>query len=244
MVIEFEHDEDRFLYRWENVWGSEDYELVEDDDEEEESRNGDYEIDRFSDIVRELQDIAPHIRWRITYAGIDFDNGSGKRWRVMCVLESQETEAEYILERYKAREDLSNYSYKDRYPDLYVTVSGEKELHPDVETFVRILEKVVNLKYPSNRIDTVSLLLGLRELLPQLYHAGTRLPRVSNAGDYCGNRNESFDFDFGRHEWFFCVDDPYGNKPTELILSSLSRRVDLVIAGIMAKCLDIDVEKV
>ena len=241
MVIELEHDEERFDYPWSIVTEGEIFPFIEDDEELE---NDDFDIDTYPKDVKELQHIAPHIRWRIGYVIGPYGAQDASMGSAIWVPDSQYNEAEYILKRCEDGDDLTNYSYKDKYPDLYVNIKGEKKLHPDVENFVKLSKEYASLMDTSGHVGIKELLVTLRELLPQLYHAGTRLPKIPNAADYYENRNDSFDFDFRQHDWFFCVDNPYGKEPAEKILSRLSKRVDLVVAGIMAKCLDIDVEKV
>ena len=49
-------------------------------------------------IVTELQQRYPRITWRISWDGIDFDDGSGRNWRVICVPEDEWSTAERMLD--------------------------------------------------------------------------------------------------------------------------------------------------
>ncbi len=46
----------------------------------------------------QLQHRYPRITWRITWGGIDFDDGSGRTWRVICVPEDEWATAERVLD--------------------------------------------------------------------------------------------------------------------------------------------------
>src|SRR3982751_2902542 len=98
MCVDLEHDEDRHSWTWEHVEESEDYILLP-------ARGHDYETDdyragEFVRIVRYLQRVAPHVRWRIGQAGSDEYGADPSQWRTICVPESQLSEAQQIFNKF------------------------------------------------------------------------------------------------------------------------------------------------
>ncbi|MFC1798366.1 DUF5063 domain-containing protein [Thermodesulfobacteriota bacterium] len=182
MVIDIEEDDDYQSIPWANIPDSEEYNFA---DKDEEYVDGIHYMEIYEGIVSELQDIAPHIRWRVTYDGTD--SGSiyfgGKRqtqWRVICVPESQYDEAVNIFERYLKEDDLSNYSDKDKYPSLFVPIDGEKQLHPDIEKFSNLANDFIELidSTQEQEYELKQLLVMFATLMPQIYAAAYKLPDV------------------------------------------------------------------
>src|SRR5688572_7318182 len=98
MSVDLEHDEDRDSWSWEHVEESEDYILLP-------ARGHDYATDdyrtgEFVRIVKYLQRVSPHVRWRIAFTGSDDDGADPSQWRMICVPESQLSEAQRIFNRF------------------------------------------------------------------------------------------------------------------------------------------------
>lgn len=51
-------------------------------------------------VVRSLQRRYPKIRWRTRQTGMDFDNGSARQWRVICVPDGEWARAERLLDKW------------------------------------------------------------------------------------------------------------------------------------------------
>ena len=113
MCVDVEHDEDRYSWTWEQVDGSEDYILLQARGHHNETN--DYRTGEFVKIVKYLQRVAPHVRWRIAFAGSDSYGANPSQWRIICVPESQLSEAQHIFTRFLNGDNLDNYCYTDKY---------------------------------------------------------------------------------------------------------------------------------
>lgn len=58
-------------------------------------------------VAKALQRRYPKIRWRIRWAGMDFDDGSGRQWRVICVPDGEWARAERLLDKWLSRSTRS-----------------------------------------------------------------------------------------------------------------------------------------
>lgn len=57
-----------------------------------------------SSVGRSLQRRYPKIRWRTRQAGMDFDSGPARQWRVICVPDGEWARAERLLDKWLSSE--------------------------------------------------------------------------------------------------------------------------------------------
>ncbi len=236
MCIYLDLDEDSYCFTWEKVEHSEDYcaasELgycSEEEEEDEEydtcrAANDDDDDDWYEDMVRYLQQISPHIRWRITVNGSDEYGASPSLWRIICVPEDQFQEAEYVFDRFLEGDNLDDYSYTDRFPEIYKKVPGEpSKLRNETARLYELLLQYETLMLCADEIDAESFFKTLNAVLPQIYHLGQLLPHVLkgsyNETCYCYKHFHSENI--LPYEKFFCIKDPFSrDKEVESVLLS------------------------
>ncbi|RLB40409.1 MAG: hypothetical protein DRH12_10105 [Deltaproteobacteria bacterium] len=222
LSFELEADEERHCYRWEIIEGSEDYNVLEsmgyDPDEENEHT---YE---YAKAIEYLQEVAPHIKWRITYDGTDSAGASPSQWRVICVPEHQIVEAQYIFDRFLNGDDLTNYSYTDRYPEIYERLTnGESKIKDDILQLFKALEDFQDTLYMAQDMDLQSFLENICIILPRIYIHASLLPYVREAFDLVDQGTVSLnkDIQLDKYNEFLFVHDPYKDETGEYWLSEL-----------------------
>jgi len=57
------------------------------------------------------------------------DGGGAKVVNHLCP-DIQEIEARYVIKRYRSGDDLTDYSYEEKYLGLYTKTDGEWKIHP------------------------------------------------------------------------------------------------------------------
>lgn len=161
-------------------------------------------------IFENLNRIAPHINWQIGWR--DHDLGS---YSVLEVPSDNYDEAENIIERYEAGEDLSNYSYKDKYPNTFINCNGVRKVNPCINNFYDLANEFVCMVDDFYNIELYDFVNRMIILLLKLYMAGRELKY-----DYCeGNiyNDQLFykELNFGKYDTFFDVEYVYGEKVVE-----------------------------
>lgn len=228
MTIEYTSDEDDSMYIWKKLEGSEDYNLKE-YGLIERNDDGEYDEGSFEECVAYLQKVTPHIAWRATDDGMEWDSGvgniKGKQWRVMCVPRQQYPEAEYILDRYLKGDDLTDYSNKDKYPDIYVLINGEKQIKPEIEHFFESLSKYSDLLANPGKYKLKELFEELVIILSKIYSLAYELAEVDNAIDfsYLGDFGSigTVNLDLGIYDTFFYLEDPFKRDVQDGLLSDM-----------------------
>lgn len=82
------------VLRWENLSNGNEHTLASERPNED-----------ILSIVEALKQRYHQITWRITSDGIDFDDGSGRTWRVICVPEHEWSTAERLLDEWLTSPD-------------------------------------------------------------------------------------------------------------------------------------------
>jgi hypothetical protein len=214
MTILLEEDNDIHCYRWYKLEYSEECILLEGREDED----GNYKEGEYEDIVEFMQQTAPHIRWR---AARNEDYRAGDEWFdgdsfFMYVPDDQYTEAGYILDRYLKGDDLTNYSYKDRYPEIYVLINGEKQIKPEIEQFYELLCEYEELLQRANEYSIKDFFINVVSLLPRIYSAAYKLPATAGPGDITHSyHNIIFDIDFGNYDEFLYLESSYRREIIE-----------------------------
>jgi hypothetical protein len=222
MYMDLEQDRESYLFVWENIEGSEDYNVLEKrgcDYEED-----DYETGEYAKAIRYLQKVSPNIRWRTTLDGTDSHGARPSQWRVICVPEDQYTEAQCIFYRFLAGDDLSNYCYTDKYPEIYDKLPNKQsKLKDNISKLYLLLLEFEESLFKKNKDDPRTLPEDMVLILPQIYYFANSLPHVSEA-PYLGPQGKmSFDdnVSLDPYDDFFCVPDPYERDIDTYLLSGL-----------------------
>lgn len=102
--IDLDSDENQLYFRWEKIDNSEDFSIFE----EISLINIESYIreNKYRGLVKYLQDLAPHIWWRITCHGCDEMFSGNSQWQVICVPEEQLWEAQNIFDRFREINDI------------------------------------------------------------------------------------------------------------------------------------------
>lgn len=135
--------------------------------------------------LKYLEKIAPHIKWRID---IEESDDFNINWHCVVVPDNQLREAEWIMKHYLNGDDLKNYSPMDQFPEIYVPAKGGKILHPDIQKFYDLCQRLGdiienNLNSQSSLFsnkqsdsDIENKLESLLDILAQIYLLGRKLP--------------------------------------------------------------------
>jgi hypothetical protein len=101
---------------------------------------------------------------------------------VICVPESQLGEAQTVFDRFLKRDNLDNYCYTDKYPEIYDKLSEhQSQLKPDIERLRELLEDFDHtFTYEGDLSRFVN---RMTVVLAELYVYGGRLPHVVDARD-------------------------------------------------------------
>jgi hypothetical protein len=220
--MDLEEDEERDFFRWENIEGSEDYIILEERGCKYEE--DDYETGEYSKIIKSLQEISPSIRWRVTFNGTDRYGARPSQWRVICVPEDQFTEAQYIFDRFLNGDDLSNYCYTDKYPEIYDKLPNKQsKLKENIISLHLLLSEFEETLFDKNRHNSSTLFNDLVSVLPQIYFYANSLPYISDAHDLGYQGSMSFDRNLilDQYDEFFYVPDPYNKSIEASLLSGL-----------------------
>jgi hypothetical protein len=181
-----EYEYERRSWDWSLIENSEQYLFLkdienndvdqDDEDQEDESEDADYDI-RYSKLLDDLPRLAPHIKWRLSLDGTDSPGAYPSQWGVIYVPDHQSIEAQYIFDRYIGGDNLTNYSYLDRFPAVY----QKGRLSPQIENFIEIVRDLAD---KHDKLRAKDLLRYLQGLLPRLYLAGIDLlDPLSNVHD-------------------------------------------------------------
>jgi hypothetical protein len=220
--MDLEEDEERSYFKWKNIQGSEDYVLLKERGENyEEDDDEMYEHDK---IIRHLQEVSPEILWRTTYDGTDSYGARPSQWRVICVPDSQWSEAQNIFDRFLKGDDLSNYCYTDKYPEIYDKLPNKQSKLKDnvVKLYKLLLEYEQALM--GGKLNLNSLFETLDSILPQIYFYANSLPYVSEARDLVEcyvTTSAGINISLEPYDEFFCVPNPYSEKVETFLLSDL-----------------------
>lgn len=121
-------------------------------------------------IIKDLQRLAPNIRWRTSWH--DHDYGE---YEVIEVPLSKISEAEYIVKKYEEGYDFSQYSYKNRFPNTFVEVSGEKVINPTIIAYYNVAKEFVSVVEDFQEIGLCNFVERMLMILPKLYLTGLNL---------------------------------------------------------------------
>ncbi len=184
MCVDLEHDDDPHGWTWEHIEGSADYILLP--ARGHDYKTDDYQTGEFVTIVKYLQRVASHVRWRITVAGSDDDGADPRQWRIICVPESQLPEAQQIFARFLSGDNLANYCYTDKYSEIYDKRQGQRsELKAEIVSLRDALVEYDEIL--SDESDLLRVLERLAVVLPRIYSCANQLPDVPHAPDFLGS---------------------------------------------------------
>lgn len=220
MILDLEDDERRHMWLWEHIQNSEDVTVLA-------SRGHDYQTDnyktgQFAQIVKHLQRVAPDILWRITFTGSDEDGVDPSQWRVICVPEGQYTEAQEVFDRFLDGENLDDYCYTDKYPEIYEKLPGKES---------RLNDMIVVMR--KSMVDYIDILDTETELpqfvekmaltLPQMYLSASKLPYLAQAGEEVKERHVGRQklCALSTNDPFLRAYDPFTNDPGNVNLLEL-----------------------
>ena len=130
----------------------------------------------FKSLMRHLNKIAPHIRWRINTEGYDEYTTGYWQWETIAVPDDQIRDAEFVIEKIQNANDISQFSDpKDFFPSLY---DKKGTLHSDVTNFTKAISDLRNFIYEdySHYWDAPEFQIkSLIVILANLYASGARL---------------------------------------------------------------------
>ena len=221
MVIDLETDENKFNFRWVNIEGSEDYKILEMRGFNKEEDH--YETGEYAKIIRYLQLIAPHIQWRYTFDGTDSYGAWPSQWRVICVPVDHFTEAQFVFDRFLNNDNLENYSYTDRYPEIYDRLPNEQpKLNDDIVVLYELLQQYEETLF-SKELSLFEFFDKLSKILPQIYYYTNLLPFVSEAPDlqHQGTMFLKRNLDLSPYDEFSNIPDPFQMEVETFLLSDL-----------------------
>jgi len=246
--LDLDNDEERDFYRWEHIEGSEDYIFLE--ERGHNYQEDDYETGEYSKVVTYLQKISPHIRWRVTWDGTDSYGAHPSQWRIICVPGSQLFEAQYIFDRLLKGEDLSSYSYTDRYPEIYYRDhNNEPALDKEISELYSLLSDFedclfnwrkkaeqptqtslfdrMQLEEKNGEKDVMAFFEKLSDILPQIYFHAKSLPYILGTPDLPDQGTMGFERNISLSEYdeFSFFPDPYKKQSETLLLSELLLRI-------------------
>lgn len=161
-------------------------------------------------IFEDLNRIAPHINWQIGWR--DHDLGP---YSVLEVPNDNYDEAENIIERYEAGEDLTTYSYKDKYPNTFINCNGVRKINPCIINFYELAKEFVWMVDDFYNIELEDFINRIIPVLLKLYIAGRELRYdIFDFNPY----QEEFSYeelDFGKYNIFFDIEYVYREKVVE-----------------------------
>ena len=213
MCIELEDDDKRFLFTWENIEDSEERILLD-------KMGFNYEDDdcatkEYEKIIKYLQGISPRIRWRVTNDGTD--RCGGHSWAVFCVPHSQLSEAQNVFNRFLDGDNLENYCYTDRYPEIFAKLPNRQSKLKD--NIVKIIESMLEYGdvlcgFDSGKINLADFFDKLLKILPQIYFYASSIPPIQS--DFSENP-DIYLYSDGVAEYDKIYNHPQLNKPFYII---------------------------
>jgi hypothetical protein len=174
-------------------------------------------------IIQDLQRLAPHIRWRTS----SHDHEYGE-YEVIEVPLSKISEAEYIVKKYEEGYDFSQYSYKNRFPNTFVEVSGEKVINPTIVAYYNVAKEFVSAVEDFQEIGLYNFVERMLMILPKLYLAGLNLQSDDYGFDPFQYQVSCKGLDFGSYDIFTDTENVFMNENVDKY--SMSEIVESLMA--------------